>query len=255
MENPSLIVVGTCMPLCVSLLGHMMVRLDQGRICELASKKAQALLAYLAVEGARPHYREALSGLLWPDSPEASARGGLRQALLQAVARLAEIMIADPLSIPAVVDRLPDVDELHFNDADVLQHELVHKIADHLGPDRCATMPTSVVISKADMVQRALGPFPEYDRPEATSAEQMSTDIRELDAVVRGKIWPLLDEPALDSAVRRFPLASFHLVAALGTLPDASAPVIVDGESYMPIVGEIRPSRIVDPLFNILSAL
>ncbi|MBV7338793.1 hypothetical protein KFU94_63355 [Chloroflexi bacterium TSY] len=44
------------------------------------SKKAQALLAYLAVE-ARPHSREELAGLLWPDYPDASARTNLRSVL------------------------------------------------------------------------------------------------------------------------------------------------------------------------------
>ena len=36
------------------------------------------MLAYLAVESAQPHSREALLGLLWPDLPEADARNNLR---------------------------------------------------------------------------------------------------------------------------------------------------------------------------------
>lgn len=43
--------------------------------------RARALLAYLAVEEDRPHRREALMGLLWPDLPETAARNNLRQVL------------------------------------------------------------------------------------------------------------------------------------------------------------------------------
>jgi DNA-binding SARP family transcriptional activator len=45
------------------------------------SDKARALLVYLAVEADRPHRRESLVGLLWPDCPEQVARHNLRQAL------------------------------------------------------------------------------------------------------------------------------------------------------------------------------
>jgi DNA-binding SARP family transcriptional activator len=44
-------------------------------------RKEQALLAYLAVESARPHRREALAELFWPERPAGVARAGLRQAL------------------------------------------------------------------------------------------------------------------------------------------------------------------------------
>jgi predicted ATPase/DNA-binding SARP family transcriptional activator len=45
------------------------------------SDKVRALLAYLSVEGRRPHRREKLAGLLWPMLPESSARANLRVAL------------------------------------------------------------------------------------------------------------------------------------------------------------------------------
>ena len=44
------------------------------------STKAQALLCYLALTG-RPHFRQALAGLLWADFPEADARTNLRHVL------------------------------------------------------------------------------------------------------------------------------------------------------------------------------
>ena len=68
--------------LTISLLGAFQVTLDGAPVTDFATDKARALLAYLAVEADRPHRREALAGLLWPDQPERKARQNLRQALL-----------------------------------------------------------------------------------------------------------------------------------------------------------------------------
>ncbi len=67
--------------LCLSLLGAFSVILDGNPIHGLKTAKVRALLAYLAVERARPHRREALVGLLWPNFPESAARTSLRYAL------------------------------------------------------------------------------------------------------------------------------------------------------------------------------
>ena len=45
------------------------------------SDKSQALLAYVAVESHRPHRRDHLAGMLWPNQPENKALHSLRQAL------------------------------------------------------------------------------------------------------------------------------------------------------------------------------
>jgi hypothetical protein len=57
------------------------VTLDGEPATAFESDKVRALLAYLAVEADRPHRREKLIGLLWPDWPERSARQNLSQAL------------------------------------------------------------------------------------------------------------------------------------------------------------------------------
>jgi DNA-binding SARP family transcriptional activator/tetratricopeptide (TPR) repeat protein len=75
--------------LTVSLLGSLDIKLDNQPVTRLAKGKARALLAYLAVEAdrypgghlGRPHQRETLAGLLWPDWPERSARNNLRNIL------------------------------------------------------------------------------------------------------------------------------------------------------------------------------
>ncbi|MCG2787319.1 MAG: tetratricopeptide repeat protein [Anaerolineae bacterium] len=46
-----------------------------------ATDKARALLVYLALESDRPHRRESLASLFWPEQPEERARQSLRQAL------------------------------------------------------------------------------------------------------------------------------------------------------------------------------
>ncbi len=67
--------------LSLSLLGAFQATLDGQPITGFESNKVRALLAYLAVEAERPHSRDELIGLLWPDQPDATARANLRQAL------------------------------------------------------------------------------------------------------------------------------------------------------------------------------
>ena len=67
--------------LMISLLGPLQVALNGEPVTGFATDKARALLAYLAVEADRPHRRDALAGLLWPDQPQRKARQNLRQAL------------------------------------------------------------------------------------------------------------------------------------------------------------------------------
>jgi DNA-binding SARP family transcriptional activator len=65
----------------IRLLGPFQVTLDRQPITTFESNKVRALLAYLAVEARRPHRRESLAGLLWPDWPDQSAMRNLRYAL------------------------------------------------------------------------------------------------------------------------------------------------------------------------------
>ena len=67
--------------LALSLLGSFRVSLDAAAVTTFESDKVRALLAYLAAEADRPHRREALVGMLWPDSSEQVARRNLSQAL------------------------------------------------------------------------------------------------------------------------------------------------------------------------------
>jgi len=74
------------------------------------SDKARALLAYLAVEADRSHWREALIGFLWPDCPEQTARHNLRQTLFNI-----RQAIGDHTATPPYL--LISHDEIQFNAA------------------------------------------------------------------------------------------------------------------------------------------
>ena len=62
----------------VRLMGSAILTGSAGGELRLERKLAAAL-AYLALEGATPRSR--LAGLLWPESPEATARNNLSQML------------------------------------------------------------------------------------------------------------------------------------------------------------------------------
>ena len=67
--------------LSLSLFGLFQAMLDGQPVTGFASDRMRALLAYLAVEAGRPHRRDKLVGLLWPDWPEPSASTNLRNAI------------------------------------------------------------------------------------------------------------------------------------------------------------------------------
>jgi DNA-binding SARP family transcriptional activator/predicted ATPase len=67
--------------LSLSCLGPFQVTLDGQPVTTFKSVKVRALLAYLAVEAGRPHPREVLAGLLWPNWPDRDALVNLRSAL------------------------------------------------------------------------------------------------------------------------------------------------------------------------------
>ena len=68
-------------PLKICLLGSFEAFHNGTSLTDFESDKARALLAYLVVECDRPHRREYLAGLFWPETPERTARTNLRSAL------------------------------------------------------------------------------------------------------------------------------------------------------------------------------
>ncbi|MBC8446491.1 MAG: AAA family ATPase, partial [Chloroflexi bacterium] len=67
--------------LSMYLLGPFRATLDGEPVTSFKYDHVRALLAYLAVEADRPHRRERLAGLLWPEQPDPLALSNLRYAL------------------------------------------------------------------------------------------------------------------------------------------------------------------------------
>ena len=65
----------------IALFGPMLVTRDSHPVTGFEYDKVRALLAFLALEADRPHRRETVAGLLWPEQPEKVARDSLRNAL------------------------------------------------------------------------------------------------------------------------------------------------------------------------------
>ncbi len=125
--------------LYLKLLGPFHATLDGAPLEGLRYDKARALLSYLAMEAARPHPREKLAGLLWPDHPESAARQNLNQALfvLRRALREPEAAVPFLLSAPDRVQWNP------ASDAAVDARELAALVAacqahEHVRQEACA---------------------------------------------------------------------------------------------------------------------
>ncbi|MBI4588721.1 MAG: AAA family ATPase [Candidatus Rokubacteria bacterium] len=96
--------------LSISLLGGFEARLDSGGPLSMPSRKAQALLAYLASRPGRVHPRDKLAALLWGDCGEARARDSLRHTLTtlrKAFRAIPPVLLADGPTValaPAAVE-------------------------------------------------------------------------------------------------------------------------------------------------------
>ena len=97
----------------LTLLGGFRAQLDDDRVPPLSIKKAQALLAYLAVPLGQSHRRDRLARLLWGDMREPQARAGLRHALFtlrrslggdDALRLAGETVAVDPAVVESDVD-------------------------------------------------------------------------------------------------------------------------------------------------------
>src|ERR1700736_3993100 len=71
---------GAALRLSVSLVGRLTIRFN-GRLVELRTQKAGAVLSYLALTETKRESRERLVGLLWSRSDEEKARASLRQVV------------------------------------------------------------------------------------------------------------------------------------------------------------------------------
>src|SRR5262245_54283753 len=67
----------------LQLLGGFRAWFDPGRLLRLPTRKAEGLVAYLAMPPGRLHPRDKLASLLWGERSGTQARASLRQTLLR----------------------------------------------------------------------------------------------------------------------------------------------------------------------------
>ena len=143
--------------LAISLLGSFRVTLDDAPLTSFATDKGRALLAFLAVEADRPHRRETLIDLLWPDPPPAAARNDLRQALYQ----LRHTLATSPSSTPhlRVTAKDAQFDPASDHWLDVAQFERCfstgrahHPPGQALCPDCLARLETAAALYRGDFL-------------------------------------------------------------------------------------------------------
>jgi DNA-binding SARP family transcriptional activator/predicted ATPase len=108
--------------LSLSCLGPLQVTLDGRPLTGFKSNKVRALLIYLAVEADRPHRRETLAGLLWPEWPDRDALSNLRYAL----SNLRQV-VGDKAATPSYL--LISRDALQFNKASESQLDVTTFLA------------------------------------------------------------------------------------------------------------------------------
>lgn len=82
----------------LSLLGPPRVE-RSGRVVEFETRKAVAILAYLALEGGT-QARDRLAAMFWPDAEQERARASLRRTLSPLRTQLGEdVLVADTVSV------------------------------------------------------------------------------------------------------------------------------------------------------------
>ncbi len=134
--------------LVISVLGPLTVTVAGPAANGFVSRKAQALLAYLAVESARSHTRDELAGLLWPEYPTASARASLRSVLA---------------NVRAVVDDRDATPPVFLVEHDTIQLNAAHPIDVDTGffdaPLPAPGRPMAEISHLEAAVARVRGPF------------------------------------------------------------------------------------------------
>lgn len=89
--------------LSFSLLGSFQAALNENPITQFRTKSVQALLIYLVCEAERPHQREVLMELLWPEMPQTSAQANMRQTLYRLRKLIPEVKGRNRNAVPFLV--------------------------------------------------------------------------------------------------------------------------------------------------------
>ncbi len=158
------------------LLGTPQLELEGGAV-ELDRRKAVALLAYLAVT-ARPHHRDALATLFWPELDQSRARAALRRTLsVLNIALAGDWLAADRETVE--LKRGPDL----WLDVEQFQTlRAAGQAHDHPANELCADCLTALTeaaaLYRADLLAGfTLPDSPEFDEWHFFEAEKLRRDL------------------------------------------------------------------------------
>ena len=179
----------------LDVLGGFACRSAAGTPLIFPTRKVRALLAYLAVNAARPQRREQLAALLWGDQAEAEARANLRKTLsrlrgaLPAAARDCLAAGADQIALRA---DLVELDALRF--------------------ERLAADATPETLERAASLYR--GPLLDgLDGPGEAFDDWLLTERRRLEEILQQVLHRLLDHYVVTGAIERAIQVALRLLA------------------------------------------
>ncbi len=142
----------TVASLNIRLLGGFEAHLASGAPIAPIGRKAQALLAYLALAPGTPHAREKLTALLWSDRGEAQARSSLRQALSELRKALAG---ADPPPLETEGEAVALA-----ADAVVVDVEVFGRL---IAGGECPSLESAVALYRGDLLDGLIVPDPAFE--------------------------------------------------------------------------------------------
>ena len=206
----------------VSLLGIPRVERD-GRAVTFDTRKAMAMLAYLAVSE-EPQSRDVLAGLLWPDHPQVQAKGALRRTLsVLGAATGGDSLVADRATISLRSGSALRSDSGLWLDVSDFRSHLSRRGYDHaraqgnqqaedLCPECVADLEAAVALYRGDfMAGFALRDSPEFDDWQALQAGDLSRQLAgALRLLVRARIQTGDLDDAIGAARRWLSLDPLH---------------------------------------------
>ncbi|MCP4417896.1 MAG: hypothetical protein GY805_14825, partial [Chloroflexi bacterium] len=134
----------------LSLLGGLIITRDGTAVSNFASRKVEALLAYL-VCNPRLHSRESLATLLWPNNDQSRALANLSVALSSLKKQLESYLLAERHTIGFNAEMDFCLDTAIFQQS-ITQAREVQKQRGKLGRTSAAQLATAVSLYKGDFL-------------------------------------------------------------------------------------------------------
>ncbi|WP_420641457.1 BTAD domain-containing putative transcriptional regulator [Candidatus Leptofilum sp.] len=135
--------------LTISLLGGVTIALDGTAVSNFVSRKADALFVYLACNP-RPHPRETLATLFWPDNDQTRALANLSVILSSLRKQLNEFLITDRHTVSLNIDAAFWLDVAAFEQA--IEAAQKRPQADRISRTVAAQLQTAVTHYKGDFL-------------------------------------------------------------------------------------------------------